>query len=432
MVLPIFFTFVISLSNLSTGHFFDKDQVKDILLEESYLPDNPTFIKFKIYQTTNKKTLLVTNDDHYTELKDKKEYSLAPLVSRDIIQESRQLTPLEVISYFEKNQNIQFDHPDHFDELFLFYRSSKLANLRSRYLPLENDKIQNTQTGEIYTPDFEVGRYVSEIGHELMPGFYRWVGFSNYISLITNKDLRRSFINVFIWTMTWGFFSVFLSFSLGITLAIIVNDKNLKLKAVYRNLLILPYSIPFFISVLIFKGMLNKDFGLINEMLAFFSIPAVPWLEHGTWAKVACLMVNLWLGFPYMFLVTTGVLQSIPESLYDAAKLENAGPLTRFNKITLPLIMSAIGPLLIGSFAFNINNFVGIYLLTGGGPPMEGASTQVGKTDILISYTYRLAFEGGQGQDFGLASSIAVIIFMIVATITMFNFRWFKTENANA
>ena len=168
---------------------------------------------------------------------------------------------------------------------------------------------------------------------------------------------------------------------------------------------------------------MNKDFGAINLLLVEMGFDKIPWLETPFWAKISCLVVNLWLGFPYMFLVVTGILQSIPASLYEAAKLDGAGKIATFRHITLPLIMSAVGPLLVGSFAFNLNNFVGIYLLTGGGPPIPGVTTAVGETDILISYTYRLAFEGGQGQDFGLASSIALFIFLIVSILTLINFK---------
>ena len=218
--------------------------------------------------------------------------------------------------------------------------------------------------------------------------------------------------------------SVLLAFGLGIFLAILVNDGNLRFRPLYRVLLIIPYSIPFFISVLIFRGLFNKDFGMINNLLEMIKISPVPWLDDPLWAKISVLLVNLWLGFPYMFLVTTGILQSIPQSVYEAASIDGAGRWAKFRHITLPMVMSAVAPLLVGSFAFNLNNFVGIYLLTGGLPPMKGAMTPVGETDILISYTFRLAFEGGDGQDFGLASSISVFIFLIIAAITLLNFKY--------
>ena len=193
-----------------------------------------------------------------------------------------------------------------------------------------------------------------------------------------------------------------LTFLFGMTLAIILNEKDMFAKKIYRTLFVIPYSIPFFISVLIFRGMLNKDFGVVNEILASFGVEHnIAWLEVPMLAKISCLLVNLWLGFPYMFLVTTGILQSIPMSIYEAAKLDGSSTYNTFKKITLPLILKAIGPILIGSFAFNLNNFIGIYLLTGGGPPIPGSATPAGSTDILISYTYRLAFEGGKVKTLG-------------------------------
>lgn len=169
--------------------------------------------------------------------------------------------------------------------------------------------------------------------------------------------------------------------------------------------------------------MLNKDFGEVNQFLSFFSVSPVPWLEQKLWARISVLMVNLWLGFPYMLLVITGIIQSIPKSIYEASSLEGATKFQNFRFLTFPLVFRAMVPLLIGSFAFNLNNFVGIYLLTGGGPVISDASTPIGETDILISYTYRLAFEGSQGQNFALAAAVSMLIFVIVVALTLINFK---------
>lgn len=429
MVIPIISTVFISASNLSTGHFMGPSKAMSLIMQESYLEEDANLVDFDIYFNKQKDEYIVKSGEYTAPLIKTQDHPISfSLARHELLENFYQLNNKEIIEFFKTYPELSFTHPLFSKDIFRFFRSNKLAPLKARYQQLSNDSFQDTRSGEIYQADTELGKFVSSAGHALNPGFVTWVGFKNYLLLIQNKDLRVSFLKVFTWTLVWGFFSVFLSFSLGISLAILLNDKNFKLKGLYRGLLILPYSIPFFISVLIFKGMLNQDFGLINQIMANFSIAPIPWLHDGLWAKAACLMVNLWLGFPYMFLVTTGILQSIPESIYEAAKLDGAGPWNRFNSLTLPLVMSAVGPLLVGSFAFNINNFVGIYLLTGGGPPMEGAKTQVGQTDILISYTYRLAFEGGQGQNFGLASSIAVIIFFIVATLTMLNFKLFSTK----
>ncbi|MRR30960.1 ABC transporter permease subunit, partial [bacterium] len=191
-----------------------------------------------------------------------------------------------------------------------------------------------------------------------------------------------------------------------------------------RTLLLIPYTIPSVITILIWRGMLNPEFGVVNRMLESLFGWAPPWTTEPFWARCAILLVNLWLGFPYMMLITSGALQSIPGDLYEAATVDGANNWKRFTKITLPLLLVAVGPLLISSFIFNFNNFGLIYLFIGGGPPIAGASTQAGHTDILISYVYNLAFaSGGRGVQYGLASAISLILFIIVSTITLMQYR---------
>ena len=179
----------------------------------------------------------------------------------------------------------------------------------------------------------------------------------------------------------------------------------------------IPFAIPAFLSVLVWGGLLNDDFGAINNLLGVH----IPWLFDPTWAKVSCILVNLWLGFPYFFLVCTGALQAIPGELTEAARVDGATSRQVFRKITLPLLLVATAPLLIASFAFNFNNFNNIYLLTGGGP-LQADQAVAGSTDILISYTYKLAFQAGKGSDYGLASAVSIIIFFIIATISAISF----------
>ena len=186
---------------------------------------------------------------------------------------------------------------------------------------------------------------------------------------------------------------------------------------VYRSLLIVPYAVPAFLSILVWAGLLNDDFGAINAVIGV----NVPWLFDPFWAKISCLLVNLWLGVPYMFLVSTGALQAIPSELQEAARIDGARNWQVFRLVNLPLLLVALTPLLVASFAYNFNNFGAIFLLTGGGPAMEGSNV-AGATDILISYTYKIAFAAGKGNDFGLASAISIIIFLIVGTISGISF----------
>ena len=191
-----------------------------------------------------------------------------------------------------------------------------------------------------------------------------------------------------------------------------------------RSLLIIPYTIPSVISVLIWRGLMNERLGIINTTLQDIIGWAPPWTSDPTWVKIAIIIINLWLGYPYMMLICSGALQAIPEDLYEVARVDGANAWQRFWGITLPLLLVSVGPILISSFTFNFNNFNVIYLFNQGGPPIAGAATPAGHSDILISYTYRLAFAGGRGADYAFAAAITIIIFIVLAVLTLINFRF--------
>jgi arabinogalactan oligomer / maltooligosaccharide transport system permease protein len=254
-------------------------------------------------------------------------------------------------------------------------------------------------------------------GEEIEPGWRTYIGAENFTRLVDDPLVRDPFVRVFIWTFVFATLAVFLSFALGLFLAIVLNRPEMRLQRTYRSLLVIPYAVPGFLSLLVWQGLLNDDFGVVNNVLHL----SIPWLFDPTWAKVSCVLVSLWLTFPYFFLVSMGALQSIPGELVEAARVDGGGAWQIFRRVTLPLLLVAVAPLLIASFAFNFNNFNNIYLLTGGGPPAEDQSV-AGATDILISYTYKLAFESGKGQDYGLASAVSIAIFFIVAGISAISF----------
>jgi len=247
---------------------------------------------------------------------------------------------------------------------------------------------------------------------------YQFVGFRNFIRIMSGAELGV-FIKVFIWTLIWSLISVLGMVLIGMILAIPLNNKHLKGKNIYRTLYIIPWAIPAFITVLMWQGILNSDLGAVNIILTkFFHMPKIPWLNDPMWAKVSVLIVNIWLGFPFMMSICLGALQSIPNSLYEAASVDGASPWKQFTSITLPLLRNAMLPVLISSFAFNFNQFGSIYLLTGGGPPVLGSVA--GATDILVTYSYKLAFNLFR---FGLACAYAVFIFIIIATLSSINFK---------
>lgn len=279
------------------------------------------------------------------------------------------------------------------------------------------DTIANSETGTTYRS--VDGTFTAADGSTISPGFRVTIGWDNFTRIATSQAIRGPFLRVFVWNYAFAILSVALTFAFGLGLALALNHPTMRAKRIYRSLLIVPYALPSFMTALIWQGMLNQRFGIINGILN----ASIPWLRDPWMAKASVLLVNLWLGFPYMFLISTGALQAIPEELKEAAYVDGANPRQAFRRVTFPLLLVALAPLLIASFAFNFNNFNIIFLLTGGGPPIPGAQTPAGNTDILITYTFRLAFETGRGADFGFAAAIASLIFLMVATISAISFR---------
>ena len=286
-----------------------------------------------------------------------------------------------------------------------------------------SDTFTDTATGATYTPS-DSGNFVSEDGKVLTPGWRVGVGFDNFKAVFTDSRLAGPFAQITVWTFVFAFLSVLTTFALGLFLAIVFNDRRVRGQKVYRSLMILPYAIPGFVSALVWRGMLNARFGFINQML--LGGAEIQWLQNPWLAKLSILGVNLWLGFPYMFIVCTGALQAIPAETIEAARIDGAGSWRIFRAMTLPLLMISVAPLLIASFAFNFNNFNLIYMLTGGGPNFVGTPVVVGHTDILISMVYAVAFESGNKQ-YGLASALSILIFIVVGIIAFFGFRRTRT-----
>ncbi|WP_258723661.1 ABC transporter permease subunit [Cellulomonas sp. NS3] len=285
------------------------------------------------------------------------------------------------------------------------------------------DTFTDLETGTVYTPS-RYGTFTAEDGSRLTPGWRVGVGFENYTAMFSDSRLSGPFFTILAWTFAFAILSVVTTFGLGLFLAIVFNDPRVRGRRFYRSLLILPYAFPGFLAALVWRGMLNPRFGFINEVL--LGGADVPWLTDPWLAKLSILLVNLWLGFPYMFLVCTGALQAIPSDVIESARMDGAGAFRVFRSMTLPLLMISVAPLLISSFAFNFNNFTLIYMLTGGGPNFESSPVLVGHTDILISMVYAVAFESGVKQ-YGLASAVSILIFVIVGAISYAAFRRTKT-----
>jgi arabinogalactan oligomer/maltooligosaccharide transport system permease protein len=279
------------------------------------------------------------------------------------------------------------------------------------------DCVRDAASGKVWTAKAASGTFVAADGERLAQGWRVGVGLRNFTRVITDSEVSGPFLRTLGWNFAFAVASVFVTFALGLFCALALHSDRIRGRSLYRVLLILPYAMPSFAMLLVWRDMFNTDFGLINKLLGVH----VDWLG-GTWsARLAVIGVQLWLGYPYMFLVATGALQAIPRELGEATTVDGATRWQSFRRVTLPLLLVALSPLLISSFAFNFNNFNAIYLTTEGGPFPADNST-VGATDLLITYTYRLAF-GSAGAQYGFAAAISIYIFLIVAVVSAVSFR---------
>lgn len=254
---------------------------------------------------------------------------------------------------------------------------------------------------------------------------YTFQGGISYIGLANFKEIfqgafAKVFFPVFGWNIIYTFASALSQYAVGMFLAVLLNNPNLKESRLYRSLLIIPWAIPGAIAALAWTGMFSTSYGLINQFLtSTFGIDAIRWLQEPNLARTAVLIVNLWLGFPFMMTICLGALQAIPGDLYEAASIDGATKWQQFWRITFPMMLRFSIPLVVGSIAFNFNNFNTALMLVDGGPALKGPFP-VGATDLLASVGYKLTVNSYR---YGLSAALSIILFVLVAALSLFNMK---------
>ena len=438
---PVLYTAYISTTNLGTGHILNKQEAIDGLIRTSRR-STPSGIEFVMVPGRNDSgdiALLLsdppTEDDPVPpvfigstdglELAETVEYDdsgrvaraddYAGLTLRDIGRLSTEIPDIQqqIVSIevqYERDGEAGVIVPQGITR-------AVLVEFGRTYDP-ETDTMFDRETQKTYF--VEEGSFVSADGEELRPGWQASIGFDNYSRVLSSDAIRGPFFRVFLWNWAFAGGTVAFSFIVGLGLAIVLDHPKLWGKRLYRSLLIFPYALPSVLTVLVWRGMMNPSFGIINDLLPG---PDIRWLITPWAARASVLLVSTWLSFPYFFLVCTGALQSIPKELTEAAEVDGASGPQAFRRITFPLLLIAVAPLLISSFAFNFNNFNVIFFLTRGDPPIPGAQTPAGATDILVSYTYQLAYNSPRGQELAFATAILVLIFIHIALFSAWGFR---------
>ena len=427
VVSPILYTVTMSGFNYKTGNIVSKDEAVLQIQNRAFEPDSAgTSFDIKIGTYESKPAILVSDIEN-------KSYFLSTFEQRVplsngavtlneylVAQSAPGFSPLPTDQLAAADSTYSGKRFIFKDEYFLSLEGLDVAIVARQTLTYleQQDVFKNIIDGTIYK-DNGRGNYQagSDSAAILEPGWRAPIWFENYSKLVTDARFRDPLIRVFIWTVVFASATVLTTFALGLLLALALN-KPLHGRRIYRSILVLPYAMPSVMSILIWGGMFNSEFGAINALLG----TDIAWFQNANFARTAVIVVNLWLGFPYFYLVSSGALQAIPNELLEAAAIDGANPRQIFRKITMPLLLQILSPLLIASFAFNFNNFNLIYLLTGGGPRNSLDGEIAGATDILISYTYQIAF-GSSTQDLGLASAISLIIFILVASISLYGIR---------
>ena len=254
-----------------------------------------------------------------------------------------------------------------------------------------------------------------------------WIGFQNFTNMWTLSTFRSAFTSVLGWTLIWALAASTLQIVLGILTAIVANQPFVKGKRIFGVIFLLPWAVPAFITILTFSNMFNDSVGAINaqviplfaKIFPFLDGVLIPWKTDPTWTKIALIMMQGWLGFPYLYVLTLGILQSIPNDLYEAAYIDGANGWQKFRSITFPMIMAVAAPTLISQYTFNFNNFSIIYLFNDGGPGSVGGNA--GSTDILISWIYKLTTNSS--PQYSMAAAVTLIISVIVISISMVAFK---------
>ena len=426
---PLIYTMWIGFTNYSSTHLLSQERVKAYLLEQT-VPDEDHSLEFTLHPDGDKLRVVLAPHDAASSgerfvsqpLKLKgndgqtaamsglpADQALAPAISvRDVLEHRDALLTLQlkmpggaVLSYAGVHE---------FGPSAAVWKANPDGSLT---------RVDDNKT---YAPNNAEGFYIASDGDRLQPGYKVTVGFANYARMLADKEFRGPFVSIFVWTVVFAALSVAFSLGVGCMLAVLLNWEALRFRTLYRTLLFLPYAVPGFISILVFKGLFNQNFGEINGILnAVFGIKPA-WFADPMLARTMMLVVNTWLGYPYFLVLCTGLLKAIPVDLYEASAIAGARPLTNFLKITAPLIVKPLSPLIISAFAFNFNNFVLVSLLTNGRPDFLNTKIPAGTTDILVSYTYRIAFLDS-GQNFGLAAAISTVIFFLVALLSFANLR---------
>ena len=255
--------------------------------------------------------------------------------------------------------------------------------------------------------------------HQAPTNLFTWVGLDNFKRLLSfgSAGIGPTFVKVLAWTLTWAFFATFIDYFLGLAVAMLINKKGVKFKKLWRTILVLTIAVPQFVSLLYIMKLFAND-GLINGYLlkwGWIDSPIQFWVNPML-ARITIIVINIWIGIPYLMLIATGLLMNIPEDLYESARIDGASGWQMFRRITLPYMLFVTGPFLLTQFTGNLNNFNVIYLLTQGNPKSMRLAENAGSTDLLVTWLYKMTVND---TNYSMAAVIGIMVFIVTAVVSL-------------
>lgn len=411
-VFPILYTVFLSFTNMSSGHLLTKQQSVATLAAQVYVPAGAAQYSWKAYSKGDGEYLVLFTDAEgrafvATPGSALEAYELQGEPPEEL-RGYAALDPVRSLQEIQRLSELRFGTPP--EIVAILDPGSAAPVVPAQRYDAANDSFVDAATGAVYRA--KGGSWVSDAGALLAPGFVDGNGTENYERFLGNEGYRRPLVGMIAWNIAFAALSVLFSFALGLMIALAFE--RLPGKRLIRSLLIVPYPIPVLVSIMVWRALLNEDMGLVTQTLQALFGASPKFFTDVLASQAAVVLINVYLSYPYFYILSSGALKAIPSELYEAADIDGAGPFQALTRITLPLSLRILSPLLIASFCFNFNNFTIIWGFNSGNPPMTDTIVPMGHTDLLVSFIYRLGFNAAGAADYGFSAAITVLLFVFV------------------
>ena len=435
-IFPILYTFYLSFTNMSGGNLATKTQAVNRISAELYTPDDEAPYSWTAYRKGNNFLLLLYREPRTEDSEGappgNNYFTVKPGSPIEPFKISGYSNPLMIEDYTEMRgpavmQNLKTLGDLEFGEAPRFIRILSLQEAAVRIqlysYNAQADTFTDNRSGEVFRS--VRGTFTSASGKKLIPGFIVNIGIDNYKRFLGNAGFLRPVFGIFLWNALFAVLSVSIAFAIGMMIALLFDD--LKFRKIIRTLLIIPYPIPVLVSIMVWRALLNDNMGLITTIITNIFGASPKFFTNVGWTRFALIILNVYLSYPYFYVLSSGALKSIPGELFEAAAIDGASSFTVTRKIIMPMVMRILAPLVLASICFNFNNFTLIWGFNQGLPAMADTAVPMGYTDLLISFIFRLGFSSSSAADYGFVASITVMLFLVVALMVFFQIRNMRT-----